>query len=232
MMRRITLLVIGLILLGLCLASCNRSISATRQSAASPVPPTVDELSKTRTAIAGQIFATETAGELTPGVQTQKTTAVPTSVAPTTPATPIATVKVATTKQATPVVKATAAPQHPAAIQPGRALPHIYWLQGGEFPFCIARRFNIDPGQLMCVNGCCNGQAFFPGQGLIIPDNPLPFRGRRSLHFHPATWRVGPGDSIYRIACFFGDVDPISLAQFNGLTPPYQLQWGQILNIP
>jgi LysM repeat protein len=221
-----------LVLLGLCLTACNRPISATKKISATPVPPTLDELSKTRTAIAGSIIATLTAAELTPAVQTQKTTVAPTVVAPTTPATPIATVKIVTVVPVTPAVKATAVPQHPAVIQPVAALPEIYWLHRGEFPFCLARRFNIDPGQLMWVNGFCYGQVFYPGQGVIIPDNPLPFRGRRALHLHPATYRVGPGDTIYRIACFFGDVDPISLAQFNGLTPPYRLHVGQILNIP
>ena len=112
------------------------------------------------------------------------------------------------------------------------ALPEVYWLNRGEFPFCLARRFNIDPGQLMWVNGFCPGQIFYAGQGIIIPNNPLPYRGRRALHLHPASYRVRPGDTIYKIACFFGDVDPLYLAQVNGLTPPFRLQAGQILNIP
>jgi LysM repeat protein len=232
MIRRITPFIAGIILLGLCLAACNRPISVTTRNSATPVPPTLDELSLTRTAIAGPIIATLTAAELTPGAQTQKTTVGPTVETPPTPATPIVTVGVVTEVPVTPVVKATAAAKKPAVVQPVMNLPKVYWLQRGEFPFCLARRFNIDPGQLMWVNGFCCGQVFYPGQGVLFPDNPLPFPGRRALHLHPATYRVRPGDTIYKIACFFGDVDPVYLAQDNGLTPPYRLQAGQILNIP
>lgn len=238
MMRRITSLVIGMILIGLCLTACNRTISATKKSAGTPVPPTLDELSMTRTAIAGPIIATLTAAELTPAAVGQKTPVAPTVITTTTPATLVATVQVVTgapTKtpvKATATVKVPVAPQKPAVIQPVVGLPEVYRLQRGEFPFCLARRFNIDPGQLMWVNGFCYGQAFYAGQPIFIPDNPLPFPGRRALRLHPATYRVRPGDTIFKIACFFGDVDPIYLAQFNGLTPPYRLQYGQILNIP
>jgi len=232
MIRRILPFMAGIIMFGLCLAACNRPISGTKQSSASPVPPTLDELSMTRTAIAGPIIATLTAAELTPVSQTQKTTVVPPDETPTTPALPVVTVEVVTPTPVTPAVKATVTTQKPVVVKSETILPKVYWLQKGEFPFCLARRFNIDPGQLMCVNGFCNGLAFYPGQSVIIPDNPLPFPGRRALHLHPATYRVCPGDSIYKIACFFGDLDPIYLAQFNGLTSPYRLRAGQILNIP
>jgi hypothetical protein len=231
-MRRITPLVAGIILFGFCLAACNRPISVTKRSSATPVPPTLDELSLTRTAIAGPIIATLTAAELTPALQTQKTTVVPVVETSATPATPIVTAEVVTVIPVTPVAKSTAVTKKSAVVQPVTVLPKIYWLHAGEFPFCIARRFNIDPRQLMWVNGFCYGQVFYTGQGILIPNNPLPFSGRRALHLHPAAYRVRPGDTIYKIACFFGDVDPLYLAQYNGLTAPYRLQYGQILNIP
>jgi hypothetical protein len=191
----------------------------------------MEELTMTRTAIGIPIIATLTAAELTPSSLTQKTTVIPTIETPTTPTTPVVTVEIVTAIPITPI-KATAATQKPAVIQPVTILPDVYFLHQGEFPFCLARRFDIDPGQLMCVNGFCDRQVFYPGQGVIIPENPLPFPGRRALHLHPATYMVCPGDTIYKIACFFGDVDPIYLAQFNGMTPPYRLHAGQILNIP
>lgn len=198
----------------------------------------------TRTAIAGPIIATLTAGEVTPAPQTLKTTVAPTvetpttaitsitPTTPTTPATPVAATQAVTVAPVTKVVKASATQKPVAVQQPVMALPDIYWLQRGEFPFCIARRFNIDPGQLMWVNGFCPGQIFYAGQGIIIPKNPLPYRGRRALYPHPVSYRVRPGDTIFRIACLFGDVDPLYLAQVNGLTPPFRLQAGQTLNIP
>lgn len=235
MMRRMTPVLAGIILFGLCLAACNRPILVTKRSSATPVTPTLEELSMTRTAIAGPIIATLTAAEITPAPQTLKTTVAPTVEPPTatlTPTTAVATTPVVTVAPVTKVVKATATQKPVVVQQPVMALPEIYWLQRGEYPFCIARRFNIDAGQLMWVNGFCPGQIFFAGQGIIIPKNPLPYRGRRALYPHPVSYRVRPGDTIFRIACLFGDVDPLYLAQVNGLTAPYRLKVGQILNIP
>jgi LysM repeat protein len=235
MMRRITPFMAGTILFGLCLAACNRPVLVTKRSSAMPVPPTLAELSMTRTAIAGPIIATLTAVGSTSAPQVLQTTAAPTvetPATPTTPVTPVVTTQVVTVAPVTQVVKTTVTQKPVVVQQPVPALPQIYWLQRGEFPFCIARRFNIDPGQLMWVNGFCPGQIFYAGQGIIIPNNPLPYRGRRAFHIHPATYQVRPGDTIFKIACFFGDVDPLYLAQVNELAAPFRLRVGQILNIP
>jgi len=54
----------------------------------------------------------------------------------------------------------------------------------------------------------------------------------RSLRDHPTTYTVAAGDTIYNIACKFGDVDPLVIAQINGLKPPYNLKAGQDISIP
>lgn len=111
-------------------------------------------------------------------------------------------------------------------------LPQTYTLQPREFPYCIARRFNVDPEELLALNNLTDGQLFQPGLVLKIPQSGKPFPSERALIPHPATYVVKANDTIYSIACAYGDVDPMMIVQLNGLTPPYTLTVGQTLNIP
>ncbi|MBN2388366.1 MAG: LysM peptidoglycan-binding domain-containing protein [Anaerolineales bacterium] len=112
-------------------------------------------------------------------------------------------------------------------------LPSTYTLRVGEFPYCIARRYNIDPEELLNRNGLSDGQLYQPGLILQIPQTGNTFPGTRSLHSHPTTYTVSSAeDTIYRIACYFGDVDPLAIAANNNLVAPYTLQVGQTINIP
>ena len=111
-------------------------------------------------------------------------------------------------------------------------IPEVYYLHRGEFPWCLARRFDIDPQQILWLNGFFPGQVFYGGQPVHLPQNPIPFPGQRALRPHPAVYSAGYGDTIYSVACFFGDLDPLALAAANGLEPPYRLQPGRILTIP
>ena len=113
---------------------------------------------------------------------------------------------------------------------PGR--PLTYTLQQGEYPYCLARRFNVDPAELLQANGLSEGDVLQPGTVLQIPQTGNPFPGTRSLHAHPAQYTVTLNDTIYRIACYYGDVDPTSIAAANSLTAPYTLTTGRVLNIP
>jgi LysM repeat protein len=109
--------------------------------------------------------------------------------------------------------------------------PATYILQSGEFPYCIARRYNIDPSDLLALNGLSSGQLLQPGTKLSIPSSGS-FPGVRALNSHPATYTVAVNDTIYKIACYFGDVDPNAIAAANGLALTTPLTTGQILNIP
>lgn len=111
-------------------------------------------------------------------------------------------------------------------------LPLTYTLQPREFPYCIARRFNLDPEELLALNNLKDGQLFQPGLELKIPQSGKTFPGERALLPHPATYTVQANDTIYSIACTYGDVDPMMIVYVNGLTPPYTLTVGQVLNIP
>jgi hypothetical protein len=124
------------------------------------------------------------------------------------------------------------APATPLPVPPPLVVPATYTLQRGEFPFCIARRFNVDPGELLRINGLSSYSVYHTGMVLRIPQSGQPFPGNRALQPHPTTYTVGGGDTIHTIACAFGDVDPDAIAYVNGLTPPYRLSPGQVISIP
>lgn len=177
------------------------------------------------------LFATQTA--MGPG---GATSAVGTPAAQTTPGagvTPGAATAVAPTQpvqqptQAAPPTQAT-----PLPVPPPLVVPATYTLQTGEFPFCIARRFNLDPGELLKINGLSSYSVYYAGMVLRIPQSGRTFPGNRALMPHPTTYNVSGGETINTIACAFGDVDPDAIAYVNGLTPPYRLSPGQVLNIP
>lgn len=142
----------------------------------------------------------------------------------------------ATTQAAATVVPATKTP----TLRSGTAIPtsavsvpSSYTLQAGEFPYCIARRFNINPDQLMSANGITDGSVFQPGKTLIIPQSAGPFPGDRSLHDHPDTYTVASSDTtIYGVACYYGDALPQDIASANGLSLSSPLTIGKQLTIP
>lgn len=111
--------------------------------------------------------------------------------------------------------------------------PASYTLQAGEFPYCIARRFNVNPDELLSLNGIYDGGLFMPGLALKIPQTGNPFPASRALQTHPATYTVVSGDeTLYSVACKYGDVEPAAIASANGIAVSAKLTVGQKLNIP
>jgi LysM repeat protein len=108
--------------------------------------------------------------------------------------------------------------------------PAEYSLKPGEFPFCIARRFDVDPEELLRINGLSSGEIFYANRTLRIPQSGS-FPGTRALRTHPATYSATAGETIYGIACKFGDVDPGAIATANNLQGT-TLTTSQSLNIP
>jgi len=105
-------------------------------------------------------------------------------------------------------------------------------LQRGEYPYCIARRFNVDPGELLALNRLLNQQTFYAGTVLQIPQTGNAYPGERMQQAHPTIYTVSRVDeTLYTIACAFGDVDPQELAQANGLSIDSALYVGQQLNV-
>lgn len=118
------------------------------------------------------------------------------------------------------------------AVPPGTR-PATYTLQKGEWPWCIARRFNVDPNELLRLSGLTSAQAnsLMVGTVLTIPQSGS-FPTARNLVTRPATHVVASGDTIYSIACKFGDIDPATIASANGISVSASLTVGQSLQIP
>ncbi len=212
------------------LAACERSAvapetQATPTGGSVGLPTTVDAY-KTQT-----IAAAHTALALTMQPGAPSTFGTPAAATPTggywsTAVTPTSDLPIPTYGTPVPTVPSFYAPT------PTPGLPTTYTLQQGEHPYCIARRFNIDPDELLQVNNLVDGELFQPGLMLTIPATGHTFPGTRALRTHPATYVVALNDTIYRIACSFGDVEPIYLAAYNGIVAPYTLTTGSVLSIP
>lgn len=107
-----------------------------------------------------------------------------------------------------------------------------YTLHEGEFPYCIARRYDRDPTQLLNMSGITSPDLYYAGLKLTIPQSGA-FPGPRALIAHPAPYTVLSGDeTLYTIACKFGDPDPEAIASKNGISVSAKLTAGQVLQIP
>ena len=115
---------------------------------------------------------------------------------------------------------------------PAGMRPISYTLQNGEFPYCIARRFNVDPDALLSASGLTSPDLYYPGLTLTIPQGGA-FPGSRMLASHPTTYIVLSSDeTIYSVACKFGDIDPASIASANNISISANLTAGQQIKIP
>ncbi len=111
--------------------------------------------------------------------------------------------------------------------------PVSYTLVEHEDPYCIARRYNLDIGELLSQNSLTTDSKPEPGRVLIIPaTNHRWNSGARTLMAHPGQYTVRSGDTIHQIACMFGDVSPEAIIVVNQLQEPVTLTAGQELIIP
>lgn len=136
-----------------------------------------------------------------------------------------------TTPTSTLAVVATNSNQVVNTPVPVGSRPSSYVLQQGEFPYCIARRFDVDPDQLLTLSGLSDGVLYPPGTQLQIPQSGS-FPGSRALRNHPTTYSASAGETIYAVACAFGDIRPEDIATANGLSVSATLSAGQQLSIP
>ena len=110
--------------------------------------------------------------------------------------------------------------------------PSTYTLQKGEFPYCIARRFDVNPEQLLTANSLTRGDVYYPNLTLTIPASAGPFPPPRALLTHPTTYTATAGQTVYGVACVFGDVYPSAIAAANNISESSVLTAGQQLSIP
>lgn len=180
-----------------------------------------------------QSFATQTALALSGTPVAPIVSATPGVGEPTITPTSIITIPTGavTTPTSTLAVAVTNGNQIINTAVPVGSRPSTYTLQAGEFPFCIARRFDVDPEQLLTMSGLSDGVLYPPGTQLQIPQSGS-FPGGRALRNHPTTYSASAGETIYAVACAFGDVRPEDIATANGLSVSATLTAGQQLSIP
>jgi LysM repeat protein len=121
----------------------------------------------------------------------------------------------------------------PAAV-PTVARPASYTLQKGEWPICIARRYNLDLNSFFAQNGLNMNSKPAVGTVLVIPTSGTwsSSYGSISLKAHPTTYTVVSGDTIYTIACSYGNVAPEQILAANGLSSASEITAGKVLQIP
>jgi len=118
------------------------------------------------------------------------------------------------------------------ALPPGTP-PPTHVLQRGEWPYCIARRLDVNPEELLTLNGLTRGDIYYPNLTLKIPQTGHPFPPPRNLKPHPTTYTVAASDqTVAGVACVFGDVYPSAIAQANGISESSTVTVGQVLSIP
>ena len=125
----------------------------------------------------------------------------------------------------------TATPE-PTIQVPTVTVPAQYTLREGEFPYCIARRFDISIEDLLNTNNLAVDELVSPGTTLLIPQDSSWEGDGRVRNPHPTTHTVAADETVYSIACFYGDVSPEAIIAVNQLEEPYDLTPGESLYIP
>ncbi|MDA1330010.1 MAG: LysM domain-containing protein [Chloroflexi bacterium] len=208
MLKTKTFLFVSL-LAGLALAGCTRSASGTSDTKATQDPiESIFSTVATQTALAakGNTEKSGDDGELAP-----TNTPTPTPVLSPTPS---------------PTITQTPAPTTESVV------PSTYTLHRGEWPYCLARRFNIDPDTLLAANNISNSAELSVGTVINIPAAAGTFGDARSLRAHPTTYTSSSTDTFFSIACQFGDVWPEHIAETNGQKLDYEPSAGEQIHIP
>ncbi|UYN90856.1 MAG: LysM peptidoglycan-binding domain-containing protein [Anaerolineales bacterium] len=200
-------------LLGLLLAACTRSATTDPVGGSATEDPFVSIFNTmaTQTALAGQDKAgTLPTLELSPTPLFGDTATVQPS--------------------ATPEATATTTPAPITQL----AVPSSYTLHEGEWPYCLARRFDVNPDALLSANGlnANNANSLSVGTTITIPSGVGSFGGVRSLRSHPTTYVASGADTFYSIACAFGDVWPEHIAEANSMSLDHAIPGGTQLHIP
>lgn len=214
MKRKVFALALIAILAGISLSACTRSATKSPETTEIPFPAGTSDPSTRLTEIIQQTNAVLPTVEGTSATSGQDTT---------TQATAIVSIPTATN---------TPAPTATLPAIPTLTRPETYTLQKGEWPICIARRYDLDVSTLLSANGLNMNSSPAEGSVLKIPASGTWNSGERELKAHPTDYTVVSGDTIYKVACAYGDVSPEGIAAANGLAAPYSLTAGQVLRIP
>jgi hypothetical protein len=113
--------------------------------------------------------------------------------------------------------------------------PETYALKKGEWPFCIARRYNLNPIELLNASGLSLESKPDVGFVLKIPQSgewPESRFGHRYIREHPVMHQVAEGETMNTIACKYGDIDPGDILEANELPDDFVPYAGKMLRIP
>ena len=216
-MKKTSLIVLSAIIVSLVFSACTMSASTPP-----PVTPTTNLSEIARQATETAIAKTPKAGE----TQVPDTTEEVTDGATATPEEVVLPTN-------TPAPEATEAEQDTeTSVVTEYPVPDSYTLHSGEFIYCLGRRFNILPEDIKLYNGYDDGTLLYPGDTVKLPPNGRAFVGDRALRYHPTSYTVVYGDSVYSIACLYGDVDPRAIAAANDIDVNADLTSGTVLQIP
>ena len=113
----------------------------------------------------------------------------------------------------------------------------IYTLHNGEDLVCLGRRFDISVPDLLLQNNVSSIDDFKAGDKVILPNNSNHWNitdgyGGRTLKEHPHKYITKQGDTLFSIACAYGDVKPEDIAIMNNLSLGGKLLLGKEISIP
>ncbi len=237
------ILLVALTTLLLLLPACSRSVS--KAPVASPTP-TGEAPFPFTTPDALSAIKTQTAVALTPAVAATNTPQVVMATVEATEASETGVESGSTTgtggstengaadTEAGGGVNAPASSEEESYSIPDITRPATYTLQKGEWPICIARRFDLDISAFFAANGLNMNSKPGVGVTLNIPSSGTwsSNYGTRTLKAHPANYTVLAGETVYGIACKFGDVSPEQILAANGLSNASDVQSGMNIRIP
>lgn len=228
-MRKIHLITLtAVVLIGANVAAaCTQTYSEVPLSTPTAVPTSLFATAASTQSAMQVVAAQSTQTAVAKSIQTSGVSTKTTTVAS---AATVA-VNTATTSMAAATVVVTSAPATATAtIAPIATTvmvrPAIWTVKPGEFAYCLARRFDVNPNDLGV------GSNLSVGDVVTIPQSGS-FPGERALAAHPTSYTVQTGGTgIYAVACLFGDVLPQDIATANGLSLDATLSAGQVLQIP
>lgn len=214
-MKQSTKLILFALISLLVFSACTRSASK---------PPAFDPTLGEDTPLFGSVddqirYATSTAAAIiaqynlpTEIVQNQQGTQIVVTSTPVPTATPT------TTPTVTPIVT---------------VVPSTWEIQKGETLECIARRFDVSLEDLKAANPGLDSWNLKIGQKVDIPQNSK-WPGERSTGAwpRPDVWTVSPEETVYMVACSYGDVWPEEIIQLNNIQDPNDLSGYTELQIP
>jgi LysM repeat protein len=147
------------------------------------------------------------------------------------------------TQNGTVIVTVEGAPTlTPTSTPPGGTpTPRTHIVRQGEWLYCIARAYGVDPQAIAEENGILNPNLIYPGQALTIPDEPgwwLPgtacqrqFDGGTPSPTCRWYHTVALGETLYSISVKYG-VSMWAIAEANHILNLNYIRAGQVLCIP